>query len=222
MTEYKVCEKFISINGEGRLAGQLAVFIRFQGCNLECSYCDTMWANQPDTKYEVMTAQEIYGYIKNSGVKNVTLTGGEPLLQSGIEELLRLLKSDESLRTEIETNGAVDLKPFCTSELRPSFTMDYKLPSSGMEDNMILSNFNLLQKSDCVKFVSGSAEDLNKAKQIIKEYNLTQKCGVYISAVFGKIEPAQIVEFMTDNNMNDVNLQLQMHKFIWDPDRRGV
>lgn len=222
MTKYKVCEKFISINGEGRRAGQLAVFIRFRGCNLRCSYCDTMWANQPDAEYEVMTAQEIYDYIKNSGVKNVTLTGGEPLMQSGIEELLKLLKSDKSLRTEIETNGAVDLSPFCNSDLRPSFTMDYKLPSSGMEHSMILNNFNLLEKSDCVKFVSGSIEDLSRAKQIIEKYSLTQKCGVYISAVFGKIEPAQIVEFMTDNTMNDVNLQLQMHKFIWNPDKRGV
>lgn len=222
MNEFQVCEKFVSINGEGRRAGQLAVFIRFKGCNLKCSYCDTMWANEAEAPFEVMTAQEIYDYITGSGVQNVTLTGGEPLLRDGIAELLRLLKGDARLRVEVETNGAVDLKPFCNADCRPCFTMDYKLPSSGMEDSMVLSNFDLLRSDDCVKFVSGSIADLYRAKQIIDEYSLTKKCGVYLSPVFGAIEPVTIVEFMTEHNLNDVNMQIQMHKVIWDPDKRGV
>lgn len=222
MSEFQVCEKFVSINGEGRRAGQLAVFIRFKGCNLSCSYCDTMWANEANAPFELMTSQEIYDYILSSKVRNVTLTGGEPLLCDGIAELLKVLKINANLRVEVETNGAVDLKQFCNAACRPCFTMDYKLPSSGMESGMVLDNFDLLDRDDCVKFVAGSEEDLNRAKQIIDEYNLTQKCGVYLSPVFGAIEPVKIVEFMTEHNMNDVNMQIQMHKVIWDPDKRGV
>ena len=87
---------------------------------------------------------------------------------------------------------------------------------------MVLSNFDLLRNGDCVKFVSGSIKDLNQAKTIIDKYNLTNICSVYISPVFGELEPAEIVEFMADNNMNDVNLQIQMHKVIWNPNERGV
>ena len=85
---YNVVEKFVSINGESKFAGQLAVFIRFRGCNLNCVYCDTKWANTADAPAEQMTKEEIYDYIKSTGVRNVTLTGGEPLLQKGIQELL--------------------------------------------------------------------------------------------------------------------------------------
>ena len=78
---YKVVETFISINGEGQHAGELALFIRFAGCNLNCNYCDTRWANQPDVVYQEMTETEIKALVTDSGVRNVTLTGGEPLLQ---------------------------------------------------------------------------------------------------------------------------------------------
>ena len=76
----RVAEKFISINGEGTRAGELAVFVRFTGCNLRCSYCDTMWANEPDCPYEEMIPEQICEYVRSTGIKNVTLTGGEPLL----------------------------------------------------------------------------------------------------------------------------------------------
>ena len=222
MNKYKVAEKFVSINGEGKRAGQLAVFIRFKGCNLCCSYCDTRWANEEDAPFTPMSSEEIYDYIKKTGVKNCTLTGGEPLLQESISELLILLSKDKDLRVEIETNGSVDLKDFAAMENPPSFTMDYKQPSSGMEQHMCLSNFELLKEKDTVKFVSGSREDLLKAKEIIERYNLTKKCSVYLSPVFGKIQPSEMVEFLIENNMNDVNIQLQLHKFIWEPDKKGV
>ena len=107
---YNVVEKFVSINGESKFAGQLAVFIRFRGCNLNCVYCDTKWANTADAPAEQMTKEEIYDYIKSTGVRNVTLTGGEPLLQKGIQELLEYLAKDKNIRIEIETNGSVDIK----------------------------------------------------------------------------------------------------------------
>ena len=222
MSVFKVVEIFESINGEGARAGQLAVFVRFAGCNLNCSYCDTKWANEENAPYTLMTTDEIYNRIKETGIKNVTLTGGEPLLREGIKELLEKIATDEFLSCEIETNGSIDLKQFCDIPNRPYFTMDYKLKSSGMEDKMLLSNFDVLDKNDVVKFVSSNREDLQKALYIIKKYDLTNKCRVYISPVFGSINPEEIVDFMKENKLNNVNMQLQMHKIIWDPDKRGV
>ena len=101
MYRYHIAEKFVSINGEGKKAGQLAVFIRFKGCNLNCSYCDTLWANFDDCPVDIMTANEILMYIHSTGVKNVTVTGGEPLIQNGIYELLELL-CQSGLEVEVE------------------------------------------------------------------------------------------------------------------------
>lgn len=217
----KVVEKFISINGEGTRAGELSVFIRFKGCNLHCSYCDTKWANEPDCEYTEMSPKEIADYVDSTGITNVTLTGGEPLLQEDMKQLIRLLSESGRHRVEIETNGSVSLAPFCT-DCRPVFTMDYKLPSSGSENKMLFDNFSLLEKQDTVKFVSGNLSDLIKAKEMIETYDLIKRCNVYFSPVFGSVEPVEIVEFMIDNHLNDVRLQIQLHKIIWDPDRRGV
>lgn len=218
----RVAEKFISINGEGVRAGELAVFVRFQGCNLACHYCDTKWALAKDCPCEEMSPEQIHAYIKGTGITNVTLTGGEPLLHKDMDRLLAILLADEDLRVEIETNGAVDLRKFCACPGRPVFTMDYKLPSSGYEKSMVLENFELLSKDDTVKFVSGSTEDLERAYKIIREYDLLRKCHVYFSPVFDDIEPVEIVNFMMDHKLNEARLQIQMHKVIWDPDKRGV
>ena len=110
--KFKVVEKFVSVNGEGKRAGQLAVFIRFAGCNLECSYCDTKWANDKEVNFELLSADEVYNYIKSTGIKNVTLTGGEPLFQKNIKELLEKLCYDKNLNIEIETNGSINIKEF--------------------------------------------------------------------------------------------------------------
>ena len=219
----RVAEKFISINGEGTRAGTLAVFVRFTGCNLRCSYCDTMWANEPGCPYEEMSPAQICEYVRSTGIKNVTLTGGEPLLQKDMDKLISLLISECGVRVEIETNGAVDLRPFAElPEGRPLFTMDYKLPSSGYEDRMIAENFSVLEKEDTVKFVSGSRADLERAGEIIEKYGLLDRCHVYFSPVFGRIEPAEIVDFMLNKRMNKARIQIQMHKVIWDPNERGV
>ena len=158
----QVVEKFVSINGEGRRCGQLATFIRFAGCNLNCGYCDTAWANDRKVAFDPMTAEEVYAYIKETQVTNVTLTGGEPLLQQDMGELLELLSKDPELYVEIETNGSVLLSKFSNLENPPSFTMDYKLPSSGMERMMALENFDQLTEKDTVKFVSGSLRTWRK------------------------------------------------------------
>ena len=200
----------------------MATFIRFAGCNLNCGYCDTAWANDRKVAFDPMTAEEVYAYIKETQVTNVTLTGGEPLLQQDMRELLELLSQDPEVYVEIETNGSVLLSKFSDLENPPSFTMDYKLPSSGMERMMALENFEHLTEKDTVKFVSGSMADLEKARELINKYKLTEKTSIFISPVFGDIELESIVDFMKDNQMNGVNMQVQLHKIIWDPNERGV
>lgn len=218
---FPVVEKFVSINGEGSRAGELAVFVRFRKCNLNCSYCDTKWANDDSADAEFMTAESIAGYVRSTGVKNVTLTGGEPLLQSDIYDLIKTLTAQGN-SVEIETNGSISIGKLSRQECRPLFTLDYKLPDSGMEKAMLTENYEYLCRNDVVKFVAGSKADLEKAVHIIRKFNLAEKCRVYISPVFDKIKPSEIVDFMAENRLNDVKLQLQLHKFIWNPDERGV
>ncbi len=222
MINYKVVEIFESINGEGKKAGQLALFIRFQKCNLNCSYCDTKWANKDDSPYSLMSLEELYKKVVESGIKNITITGGEPLLQKNIEIFLKKLAENPEISVEIETNGSINLKKFREIKNGPSFTMDYKLPKSNMEKFMDLENFKYLTKKDTVKFVASDIDDLEKAREIIEKYSLVEKCAVYISPVFGKIELSSIVDFMKKYNMNGVNMQLQIHKIIWDPEAKGV
>lgn len=219
---YKVVETFISINGEGQHAGELALFIRFAGCNLNCNYCDTRWANQPDVVYQEMTETEIKALVADSGVRNVTLTGGEPLLQPGMYQLLEIVGSLPDIRIEIETNGSVDIGPYMTLIRRPAFTLDYKLPGSGMEAGMNTENYRYLTKEDTVKFVISDKADLTRAREIIEQYQLEGRCGIYYSPVFGRIRPAEIVDDMIEHRLNGVHMQLQMHKFIWDPEQCGV
>lgn len=222
MANFKVVEIFESINGEGRRVGQLAIFIRLQKCNLNCSYCDTRWANGDDAPYTLMSEDEIYDRILKSGIKNITLTGGEPLLHKDVEILLEKIGENPNLSLEIETNGSIELEKFSKLKNPPLFTMDYKLPSSKMENKMCLDNFKYLTSKDTVKFVVGTIEDLKKAKEIIERYSLIGKCAVYFSPVFNSIDPIEIVKFMKENRLNEVNLQLQIHKFIWDPESKGV
>ena len=214
-------ERFVSINGEGAHAGELAAFIRFKGCNLGCSYCDTKWANSSGAVSADYTADSLADWVESKNVKNVTLTGGEPLLQDDIDVLIKKLLA-LGLRVEIETNGSLPLDRYIGTDTRPVFTMDYKLPSSNMESSMRRDNFKLLEKHDTVKFVAGSIDDLDRANEIISDYKLSERCHVFLSPVFGKIRPAEIVEYMIEHDMNDVRLQLQLHKFIWSPSRRGV
>lgn len=155
-------------------------------------------------------------------IKNITLTGGEPLLQENIIELLQALAAEPGIRVEIETNGSIPLAQFAAINNAPSFDMDYKLPGSGMEHMMVLENFDCLTAKDTVKFVVKDYEDLVRADELIREYHLTEKCHVYLSPVYGEIEMEDIVNFMKSHHMNDVTMQLQIHKIIWDSEMRGV
>jgi len=222
MAKYKVVEIFKSINGEGKKSGQLTIFVRFQRCNLCCSYCDTKWAIKEDAPYTLMTDEEIYNIVIDSGVKNVTLTGGEPLIQYEIEDLLLRLAKNKELNVEIETNGSISIEELVKIENGPSFTIDYKLPASKMEEYMFLDNFKYVRGNDTIKFVAMNVNDLERVKEIVNNYKLIGKCNIYLSPVFGEIDLKEMVEFMKKNNMNGVTLQLQIHKIIWDPEERGV
>lgn len=229
-----VAERFVSINGEGACAGKLAAFIRFTGCNLRCGYCDTMWANAPGVAAQGETPQQLAAWVRQTGVECVTLTGGEPVLQPLLPQLVELLlgepgPNERGLRVEIETNGAADLGELAALRARIgsaapgtlAFTVDWKLPSSGMEQRMLPANFRLLDARDTVKFVCGQG-DLPRVLEVARQLDLPGRVPVYLSPCFGDIEPARIVEFMQENRMTWATAQVQLHKVIWPDVERGV
>ncbi len=204
-----VNEIFDSIDGEGKTAGQLATFIRLCGCNLRCSYCDTTYAF---TEGNEMTVADI---VRRVSYPHVTLTGGEPLCQN-IGGLLQALQ-DRSVN--IETNGSMDITPYFVYP-HVWFTVDYKSLSSQMADHMLAKNFSALRPQDVLKFVVGSEDDLQQAWEVCRTYR--PACPIYVGPVYGQIEAAQIVEFMKTHQLTSWKLQLQLHKYIWDPNQRGV
>ncbi len=226
MGTYHVTERFVSINGEARRAGELSCFIRLAGCNLRCNYCDTRWSCDPDAPAELLSEEELFEWVKETGITNVTLTGGEPLLAPDVDQLLLRLSLDESLHIEVETNGAVPLDRFIGISDRVTYTMDIKCPGSGMSDHMIWENMGLLRPVDTVKCVVSDRNDLDwlreREQKNRRDLQEDQKYKVYISPVFGRIDPKEIVEYMKEYRLNQVRLQLQLHKFIWDPEKKGV
>lgn len=221
---FQVVEKFVSIDGEGPTAGMLAVFIRFKGCNLRCTWCDTAYSWEPEAIAEEMTADEIFIYIQETEIKHVTLTGGEPLIQEGIEALLEELLQDKALLIHIETNGSVDISPFKAriSSPRIRYIVDYKLPGSGMTAWMVPKNLVAVGETDVYKFVLASVVDLEMAYKVMETHNLCNRCQVYFSPLVKLLSPSEVVEFMKEKKRCKVRLQLQLHKIIWPETQRGV
>lgn len=219
--QYKVIEKFTSVNGEGLRSGELTTFVRFFGCGLRCKFCDSKYTYDDAEQYDVMDEGQILDYLLSTGIKNVTLAGGEPLYQPGIKELMTLL-CNAGFRVEVETNGAHSIAPFMDIVNRPSFTLDYKTGCSGMTKFMDVSNYKYVTKRDSVKFVVGSIEDLDLMRSVVDEYKLLEKTNVLVSPCYGDIEPRIIVEYMQQHKLNGYKMQIQMHKVIWDADKRGV
>lgn len=220
-TTYPVVEIFQSINGEGQRAGERAAFVRMKGCNLDCSYCDTRWANEAEAECRNLTAEDILYELADFHIKNVTVTGGEPLLQREIGLLLGAL-AQEGYRVEVETNGSIPLAQFRKISPAVVFTVDYKLPGSGMEKHMLLENFREMSPGDTVKFVVSGREDLERAYDICEREIPGCRGAVFLSPVFGRIAPEEIVTFMAERHWNRARLQLQLHKVIWNPEARGV
>ena len=214
-----VNEIFGSIDGEGLRTGELATFKRLAGCNLRSSYCDTTYAINHNDGTE-MTINEILNEVEKLKNTNITITGGEPLIHKDIDMLIDEL-INRKYNVNIETNGAVNIEKYVN---RCLITMDYKTPSSLMEDKMLLENLEKLTENDVLKFVVRE-RDLPSIKKVLTKYKI--KSYVYISPVFNEIELSHIVDYMKlmnleGLNMNKVRMQVQLHKIIWDPNMRGV
>ncbi len=237
-----IIEIFNSVSGEGISAGSVVTFVRVAGCNLRCDYCDTKYSyNELGNGIQVLKPDGIVNILESYNCKNVLCTGGEPLELNKAKRYLPLYLASKGFKVRIETNGScplyskTELNDFAVdniSFLTLNYALDVKCPDSGMSSyNIYNQNFELLCPEDEIKFIVGSRRDLKFAFETIKEYsNILSKTGVTInfSPVFGKLEASEIVNMLKENNAYfekyglNVRLSLQIHKFIWHPEARGV
>jgi 7-carboxy-7-deazaguanine synthase len=210
----KVNEIYFSIQGESSKAGLPCVFVRLTYCNLRCTYCDTEYAFYEGKDY---TIEQILTEVKKYKCKLVEVTGGEPLVQEECNELMKIL-CDDGYDVMLETGGSLPIK---NVDFRVRIIMDLKCPSSGMIKKNLYENIDSIKSTDEIKFVIGSREDYEWCKEIIKKYDLTNKCDVLFSVVFGELEPVMLVDWILEDKLK-VRFQFQMHKFIWDPAAKGV
>jgi 7-carboxy-7-deazaguanine synthase len=210
-----VNEIYPSVQGESTWAGLPCTFVRLTFCDLRCSYCDTAYAFY---RGEKMSMAEIFERVKELGINLVEITGGEPLLQKAVLPLMTEL-CDRSYRVLLETSGAHDISRV---DSRVHRIMDLKTPGSGESHRNRWENLSHLTQRDEVKFVIGSREDYLWSADLVRANALNARCHcVLFSPVFGRIEPRQIVEWLLADRL-PVRFQLQLHKFIWAPDAKGV
>lgn len=209
-----VNEIFYSIQGEGTKVGLPCVFVRLTGCNLRCTYCDTEYAFYEGKGH---TIDQIIQKIEEYDCNLVEITGGEPLMQPESLELMAVL-ANNGYEVLLETGGSLPIKDV---DKRVRIILDLKCPSSGMLKKNFYENIKHVKSFDEIKFVIGSREDYDWTKEIIKKYSLEEKCALLISPVFGKIDSVEIVNWILEDKIK-VRFQLQMHKFIWSPDTKGV
>ena len=214
----KIYETFSSIQGESTRAGIPCFFIRLAQCNLRCSYCDTKRAQTLQNSREV-SVNDLAGQAARSGLDLVEITGGEPMLQApGVCELAeRLIRQGNTVM--IETNGSCDLAVLPPEVIR---IVDWKTPSSGESVKMFLPNFSSLRKIDEVKFVLSDETDYRFALEKIEQYHLAEQTpNILFSPVYGALKGADLVQWMLRDHVK-ARLNLQIHKYIWDPNREGV
>lgn len=217
MTQLRIVEQFLSLQGESTHAGRLCYFIRLAGCNLRCSYCDTAIALDFQAGTPVDVAELVDAAVA-SGAPLVEVTGGEPMAQSGTPELLRALLA-AGLEVAMETNGSLPLDAVPEQVIR---IVDWKLPSSGMESRMLAANFRQLRPRDEVKFVIGSREDYESAKRVLDEYAIAGQTGnILYSPVWGKIDFEALAGWLIADRLPG-RMQIQMHKVVWGPEKTGV
>ncbi len=209
-----VNEIFHSIQGESSTAGRPCVFIRLTYCNIRCSYCDTAYAFEEGSE---MSFDEILRTVGGYGCTLVEVTGGEPLMQENTPALLRRL-CDEGYEVMLETGGTL---PVASLEPRVRRIIDLKCPSSRMSEKNCWENIEELKQTDEIKFVIGTREDYEWAKEVMKRHGILRRCPVLMSTVFGVLEPVRLCEWILEDRL-DVRFQLQVHKYIWDPQMRGV
>jgi 7-carboxy-7-deazaguanine synthase len=208
----KISEIFKSIQGEGQQAGEVTTFIRTIGCNLRCTWCDTAYAYKEGKE---MSIEKIIKKVDDLEVNNICITGGEPLLQSEMIELVRALLF-KHYDIFIETNGSIKI---WGNNPKLHFIFDYKLPSSGNKDYKFISS-NL--DDPCayeVKFVIANEEDYKIAKAFINGYRGQVK--ILFSPCFSKRWNKKLAKMIIKDNL-PVKYSLQIHKVLWSPTKRGV
>lgn len=214
MAQLVINEIFHSIQGESSHAGRPCVFVRLAYCNLRCSYCDTEYAFYTG---EPMEMQDIVLKIRSHGCNLVEVTGGEPLLQDGVHHLMTLL-CNEGFEVLLETGGSLDISGV---DSRVKRIVDFKCPSSGMLKKNLWSNVDHLRRTDEVKFVIGTRQDFDWSVDMMTEHDLLKRCPVLMSVVFRVLEPITLAQWILESKLN-VRFQLQTHKYIWEPETRGV
>ena len=213
-TVLKVNEIFHSIQGESRHAGRPCVFVRLTFCNLRCVWCDTAYAFEEGTDEEVgAIADRVAAY----GTRFVLVTGGEPLVQPGVHDLIAELL-DRGHEVAVETGGSLDIGPL---DRRVMVVLDLKCPASGMSEKNRWENLELLKPHDEIKFVVNDRSDYEWARDVIAGRRLDERCGLLLSPVHGVLEPRLLSEWMLADRMT-ARLQLQLHKYIWPGVERGV
>ena len=210
----RLTEIFFCIQGESTYAGRPCIFIRTTGCNLRCRWCDTEYAFYGGEKLAV---SEILEKIRHWPCKLVEITGGEPLLQKYLPDLIAALLAEE-YEVMLETGGHMDLS---TIDAKVKKIVDVKCPGSGESEKMCFDNLRAILPTDEVKFVIQDRADYEYALTIIKEYNLETRATVLISPVFEKSEYKNVVKWLLEDGIK-ARIQLQLHKFIWDPAQKGV
>jgi 7-carboxy-7-deazaguanine synthase len=210
----KVNEIFKSIQGESWFAGLPCVFVRLTGCNLRCTYCDTAYAYDEG---EELSVEEVLERVAAYNCPMVEITGGEPLLQEETPKLAAALLQ-KARAILVETNGTLDIDVLPKGIVR---IVDMKCPDSGECGRMLWENMGRLVKTDEVKFVLQSRRDYEWAKALVAEHQLLRRCMVLFSPAFGVLEPRVLAGWILEDNLA-VRLNLQLHKYIWTPEERGV
>jgi 7-carboxy-7-deazaguanine synthase len=209
-----VCETFASLMGESTRAGLPAYFIRLTGCNLRCRYCDTVYAYEGG---EEMTVAALVAMARAQPHRLVLLTGGEPLLQDETPDLLAGL-ADAGCTVCLETNGS---RPVGGVDARVHRIVDVKCPGSGMADYNVWGNLPLLTSGDEIKFVVSDRLDFTWSLEVIKYFRLTERLPVLISPGFGQVSLPEAAAWILESRL-PLRLNLQLHKYIWGPEVRGV
>jgi len=210
----RVNEIYYSIQGESSNTGFPCVFVRLTYCNLRCTYCDTEYAFFEGSDMELI---EIIEQVASYKCKLVEITGGEPLIQENVHTLMAAL-CDKGYHVMLETAGHLDIAPV---DRRVKIIMDIKCPSSGESEKNRWENINLLKTDDEVKFVIGDRSDFDWACHVLHRHDLSDKCHVIFSPVFQKMSNLELANLILEHNL-PVRMQLQLHKYIWSPEKRGV
>jgi 7-carboxy-7-deazaguanine synthase len=209
-----VTEIFHSIQGESTFAGQPCVFVRLTGCPLRCTWCDTAYAFSGGKR---MTVDTIIQEVQRFQSPLVEITGGEPLDQPETFSLISRL-CDQQFKVLIETGGAIDVVPV---DSRAHVILDVKCPGSGMTDRMHWANLDCLTNKDEAKFVIKDRLDYDWAVDVVRRYLLSDRSTVLFSPVFGKLSLQSLAEWILHDRL-PIRFQIQLHKYIWDPQMRGV